>query len=190
MYRYTFGYSYGYAALDIIGTFILCVVAYAVAGFVTRWNMFIRAGERGWKALIPFYGDYIEWKIAGMGKDYFVVLILYAALTGTTALLSLLGTFGIILSLIFWVVVLAFVVVVLIRKSVRLAHAFGQSDLFGLMGLLLFPLFGLLVLSWGHCSYTAPARRLGPDGEPLSGLRDTMLGSFFSDIRRGRIIGE
>ena len=72
----------------------------------------------------------------------------------------------------------------------RLAHAFGQSDLFGLLVLLLFPLVGLLVLSWGNCSYTAPAPRLGEDGQPLTGLKGSMFLGMFSDIRRGRVIDQ
>ena len=30
---------------------------------VSRWMLFQKAGEKGWKSLIPFYGDYIQWRL-------------------------------------------------------------------------------------------------------------------------------
>ena len=191
MYRYDFGYAYGSGALAAIGIFLLALVIYVLVSFITRWNMFIKAGERGWKSLIPVYSEYTEWKIAGFGKEYWITLILYAALALTSLLLCLIDyRVGSIISAIFWAIGIAFVIIISIRKCMRLAGAFGQSDLFGLLVLLLFPTIGLLILSWGNCRYTAPAPRLGPDGRPLTGLKGTMLFTLFSDIRNGRIIDQ
>jgi hypothetical protein len=33
--------------------------------FASLWTIFEKSGEKGWKALIPFYSTYILWKISG-----------------------------------------------------------------------------------------------------------------------------
>ena len=42
---------------------------------VGLWNMFIKAGEPGWGAIIPFYRTYLLYKIADMKKAFWVYLI-------------------------------------------------------------------------------------------------------------------
>lgn len=42
---------------------------------VGTWLLFEKADEKGWKALIPFYGDYILFKIAGKKKWFILHMI-------------------------------------------------------------------------------------------------------------------
>ncbi len=187
-------YSYGYQVNTPIslpgGVFtiiVMMLLLYAGIGFINRWNMFIKAGEAGWKALIPIYSDYIVWKIAGFGKEFLRIILVTIGLVVLTLLLSLLGAFGVIVSLIAWAVFLILVVVITIRKSMRLAHAFGQSDTFGLLALFIFSSIGELILSWGNCTYTAPAQRVDENGNPIA-QSGTMLTGIFKDIKAGRAI--
>ena len=55
-----FGYSYNLQSLGVSGflVFLIFTLVYVAVSFVLRWNMFIKAGEPGWKSLIPFYSDY------------------------------------------------------------------------------------------------------------------------------------
>ena len=41
---------------------LLCILAY--------WMIFKKAGEAGWKALIPVYSTYIEYKLTWSGKMF------------------------------------------------------------------------------------------------------------------------
>ena len=50
---------------------IIYYILYIIAG----WKLFEKAGEQGWKALIPIYNSYIYYKIVGMKKWFWAVLI-------------------------------------------------------------------------------------------------------------------
>ena len=42
---------------------MLAILAMAVLMIVAMWRIFAKAGEAGWKAVIPFYNTYILYKI-------------------------------------------------------------------------------------------------------------------------------
>ena len=52
--------------LALIGasTLLLLMIAWLVLLIIARWRVFTKAGEKGWKSLIPIYSDYVEWRIA------------------------------------------------------------------------------------------------------------------------------
>lgn len=47
----------------------------AILTIIGLWGMFIKAGEKAWKSIFPFYNGYILCKIAGCTKLFFVELI-------------------------------------------------------------------------------------------------------------------
>ena len=55
-------------------------LALLVLGIVAKWFLFQKAGEPGWKAIIPFYNTYIECKLA----DCINLFIGYIVLTVIT----------------------------------------------------------------------------------------------------------
>ncbi len=179
-------YLRGVGAGGVLLAIVLVLAVYAAVNFILRWNMFIKAGERGWKSLIPFYGSYTEWKIAGFGKEYISLLLVGIGLVVISLLLGLLGAFGAILDVLCWVVFGVLLFIITIRKSMCLAHCFGQSDLFGLLALVVFSSIGLLVLSWGVCSYKAPEQKTDAEGNPIP--KKNMLTGIFSDIKAGKQI--
>lgn len=50
-----------YAILIIIFLMAVCLLILTVIGY---WGVFCKAGEKGWKVLIPFYNEYLLFKIA------------------------------------------------------------------------------------------------------------------------------
>jgi hypothetical protein len=54
--------------MDNFANFIC--IAYYVLLMVACWKVFEKAGEKGWKAIIPIYNEYITYKIAGI-KNWF-----------------------------------------------------------------------------------------------------------------------
>ena len=138
--------------------------------------------------LVPVYSDYIEWKIAGFGKEFIQLLLISVGLSVLTLLFSLLGAFGIFVNMILWIAYLVLTVIITIRKCICLAHCFGKDDTFGLVGLLIFSSIGTLILSWGNCEYTAPAVPVDAEGNLLS--KDSMVTGILADIKAGRPIGK
>lgn len=187
---YGYGYNYGLQSLGISGFLfaLLILLAYVATSFILRWNMFIKAGEPGWKSLIPVYNDYTEWKIAGFGREYVHLLLLGIALIILTLLFSLLGAFGAFLNIVLWIVYIVICIVITIRKCMCLAKAFGKDDTFGLLGLFIFSTIGTLILSWGNCIYTAPEIAVDEEGKPVQ--KSSLVTSIFADIKAGRPISK
>lgn len=53
-----------FAALILasIGTIVILAVGWYVLLAIAYWKIFEKAGEPGWKALIPFYNTYSQYK--------------------------------------------------------------------------------------------------------------------------------
>ncbi len=58
--------------------FTILIIAWWVLLIIARWKIFTKAGEAGWKSIIPIYADYIQWKIAWKKTGLFWVMLLLA----------------------------------------------------------------------------------------------------------------
>lgn len=129
------------------------------------WKVFTKANIAGWKALIPFYSDYVRYKIAGKASMYWGYLIITVAkqvysvfslvvLAGNLVELVANGTFnlsGIEMKAISWgLTVLIFIFDIYLGRY--LAKAFGKSESFGI-GLGLFPIIFVPILAFGKAEY-------------------------------------
>lgn len=55
--------------------FVLGTLALFIALIVANWKVFTKAGRAGWKSLIPIYGPYVAFDIAGVKKLFPIVFI-------------------------------------------------------------------------------------------------------------------
>lgn len=65
---------------------MLSCIALLVLVLIATWKIFVKAGEKGWKSLIPFYSVYIQCRIAGIPKIFWIdlpVMILLLVLNWT-----------------------------------------------------------------------------------------------------------
>lgn len=99
-------------------------LAVLVLSIVAAWKIFTKAGEAGWKSLIPFYNAYTLFRIAGRNGWWFLLM-------------------GIPLVNI----------VVAVMLALDLAKHFGKSAMFAIFGLILFPYVGVLMLAFGEAKY-------------------------------------
>ena len=91
---------------------------------VALWRVFEKAGEAGWKSIIPFYNTYTLFQIAGRnGWGFLLLFIPFVNL------------------------------VVSIILSIDLAKHFGKSTTFGVIGLFIFSVIGYLMLGFGDAKY-------------------------------------
>ena len=112
-------------------------------------KMFRKAGVAGWKAFIPVYNSYNEYKISWTGKIYFLALALNIA---TSALAK---STNFVLSLIAAAAGIALIVIA-VKQNIKMAKAFGKGAGTGIL-LILFPGITSLVLGFGKAEYTAIA---------------------------------
>ncbi len=137
----------------------------AILTIIGLWGMFIKAGEKGWKSIFPFYNGYILCKIAGCTKLFFIELISALVIVGTAIPVSVMGvavmmfgedvaeteaklaSMGItilaLLLIMFIAIIVDFVAQVLIANNV--SKAFGKSIGFTLGIIFLSPIFYLIL---------------------------------------------
>ena len=117
----------------------LIAIAFAVIEIIALWKIFEKAGEAGWKAIIPFYNIWVLLEIAGK--------------PGWWMLLSFIPFFG---SLIF--------LILYIMAMLELAKRFNKSVAFAIFGLIIFRIIGDLILGFGDAKYTGTVYRTFEDG--------------------------
>lgn len=108
--------------------FFLSAVGFVIAVLVIvgRWKMYEKAGEPGWASLIPFYSEYILFKIAwGNGVLFLLMLIPVVNL------------------------------VIGIMLSIKIARAFGMGTGFA-VGLIFLPGIFYPILGFSDAVYYGP----------------------------------
>lgn len=144
MYDY---YDYGYSSsvgtavsaatlASIISTYSIFVIAFYVALVVAQWKIFVKAGEEGWKAIIPIYNVIILYKISGLSPWLLLLFLLI------------------------WVPVVGWIISVTlgIVSMVKLGKAFNKSTGFIIGLIFLTPIFEM-ILGFGSAQYVGPATK-------------------------------
>jgi hypothetical protein len=108
----------GFAALWFIW------LLYVVILIIGIWKMFEKAGEPGWKSIVPVYNTYTLLRISGRNGWWFLGLFI-----------PLVNLF------------------VLIRLALDLAKHYGKSTVFAVFGLMIFTAIGYLMLGFGDAKY-------------------------------------
>ena len=116
-----------YAALSQYAVYFVIMIVITI---VAQWKIFTKAGEAGWKSIIPIYNAVVLFKIVGLSPW---LLLLYL-----TSIIPIVG--GII------------IFVLTIVMNVKLAKVFGKSGLFA-VGLIFLTNIFLLILAFGSAQY-------------------------------------
>ena len=121
------------------GAIVLLLVIFAAAIFVIVgwWKMFEKAGEPGWKAIVPIYNAIVLLRI--VGRPWWWIL------------LSLIPIVG-------------FILLIIVYND--LSKSFGKSTGFTFGLVLLHPIF-VLILGFGDARYRGPAAIPGAANQPL-----------------------
>lgn len=113
----------GAALAAAFGTYGIVILVVTVLVIVAQWKIFTKAGEHGWASIIPFYNNYVLFKIA-MGNGWLFLLCLVPVVN----------------------------FVILIVCMFKLAKAFGKGVGFGFGLWLLSPIF-MMILGFGSAEY-------------------------------------
>jgi uncharacterized membrane protein YoaK (UPF0700 family) len=107
----------------VVVIYLVLILVFIVAG----WMIFTKAGEAGWKVLIPIWNTLVLLKI--VGRPWWWILLLLIP----------------IVSFVVWIVV-----------AINLARSFDRSTGFGI-GLVFLPFIFGLILAFGSSTYRGPA---------------------------------
>ena len=115
-------YSYG-TRPTVSPVFTIAYWIVLIIALVASWKLISKAGEPGWKCLIPIYNVYIMFKIVyGNGWKFLLLLIPIVN------------------------------IVIAIKYVIDLAKVYGQSTLFG-VGMIFVPFIFQLILAFGNSEY-------------------------------------
>ena len=157
-YSGSYGAGMG-AALLIPGLLSLAV---SILMIIAQWRLFTKAGEAGWKCLIPFYGQYTWCKIVWSAKIFWIMLgiafgtgILSGILTASAANRYGSPGAGAIILGILMAAAAIWMLVIAIRMLIYTARAYGKSGGFAAGLFFLAPIF-LCILAFGDSEYVGP----------------------------------
>lgn len=143
--------------LSAVGFFvavIMGVLAYSAVctllRWICRWRIFTKAGEKGWKGLIPLYNTYLEYGFTWNTKFFFLM----AALFVSTNILGAAAAEGGFITFAAGICGLASTLITLIQRY-KLAAAFGHGIGFSI-GLCIFEPIFLIILAFGKSEYIGP----------------------------------
>lgn len=130
---------------------ILCVLM-----IIAWWKIFTKAGEKGWKAIIPVYNSYTMYKVSWKTSMWWIMLavsivcIIGASMlsSSTTASPSVIGL------ILYWAAGIVMFVIQIIF-SVKLAKSFGKGGGFA-VGLIFLNIIFMLILAFGNAQYIGP----------------------------------
>ena len=52
------------------GIYLIFALAWWILQIIANWNIFTKAGEAGWKSIIPIYGDYVSYADRCTAQNY------------------------------------------------------------------------------------------------------------------------
>ncbi len=158
------------ASIAVAAVFLIITLAGLVLITAAIWRILTKAGEKGWKSLVPIYNLIVIHKIVGMSNVWLLIDLMLCA-------------FGMILPFmkdsILWIETTSFVIssaftlvyeIIIINK---LCNVFGKGDGFKL-GTFFLPLIFIPILGFGKARYAPPGTE-HPDkpftGSPAARIR-------------------
>ena len=134
------------SALAAQPTWVLILdLAICVLYVVEMWKIFVKAGEPGWKAIIPFYNLYTTCKIT-LGNGLWFLLF-FAPIASVFIPFKIVG-----------IIAIAICAILNLMISIAMAKSFGKGIGFGI-GIFILSVILLGVLAFGDSKYIGPWKK-------------------------------
>lgn len=123
------------------GAWLLFYVIFLVLIIVAYWKIFVKAGEAGWKSIVPIWNIIILLKI--IGRPWWWLLLMFIPFVN-------------------------FVVAIVV--AIDLGKAFGKDVVWSVFLLIIFSVVGYLILGLGDAKYVGPSAGAAPSAPtPVAG---------------------
>ncbi|MBQ6992028.1 MAG: hypothetical protein IJN50_03860 [Clostridia bacterium] len=154
------------AMLETIGsiTYIIVMMLYyaiyfgvTIFQYICLWKIFVKAGQEGWKCLIPVYNGIVLFKFIGLSPYLlFIYLLPFLLVFGIFIISFLLAMGAEVFYIIFFFMVIYFVVILGVYAlnivyMIYLGKAFNKSAAF-IVGLVLIPIVFQAILAFDKTS--------------------------------------
>ena len=148
------GFEFGAAVILFIASIVIYVALTAIY-IISEWMIFKKAGEKSWKALIPFYSVFVSHHIVGMSHVWFIIEVI----TWIAELVfEILESVPKPVDFWFGLFTLAFTLVSGVVHAIKLCNCFGKGTRFK-VGLILIPEIFMLILAFGKAQFTKPEHK-------------------------------
>ncbi len=145
---------------SIIFVYGIFAIAFWILLLIGQWFIFTKAGEAGWKSLIPFLNGHVCYRICWKPMYYWIFLLLGAVTSWISS-----NTDGNIFLLFLSFACTVGALVIHVLFSIRLSKAFGHGAGFA-VGLILLPSIFTMILGLGSSQYV---------GHPDNASSDTVI---------------
>ena len=135
----------------IVGVVVVITIIWFILQVIADWKIFTKAGQAGWKSIIPIYNYYVEYDLCwngAYGLLYAVLLYVVNMIYSKQNMANWLVIIGGILCI--------GLIVLHIKESLNLAKSFGKGTGFGVC-LILFGPIARMVLGFGKAQYVGKA---------------------------------
>lgn len=130
------------------GIYLIFALVWWILQIIANWNIFTKAGEAGWKSLIPIYGDYVSYKIAWQTSYFWLSFMLGIVASYVSSANLNESIFLTVIATLLRIVI----AVINIMYCIKLSRAFGHGIGFAIGLILLQPIF-LLILGFSSDQY-------------------------------------
>ena len=131
---------------------IVAIILIYVIFVAAEWKILTKAGEKGWKSLIPVYNVFVSHHIAGMSHIWFILEVVTWILEVILELVKGLPSWVVLAFGLFTVV---FTVVSELVHIIKMCSCFGRRTAFKI-GMILIPGLFFLIIAFGRSKYQKP----------------------------------
>lgn len=119
---------------------------------VSEWKILEKAGEKGWKSLIPFYNLFISHHIVGMAHIWFILEVIFWFVE---LILELIPAVPDMVELSCGLVIGLFTIISEVIHINRLCNCFKKPTSFKI-GMIILPELFMPIIAFGNSVYTPP----------------------------------
>lgn len=130
-----------------IGVYTVVTLVWWLLGVIAKWKLFTKAGEAGWKSIIPIYSDYIMYKLSWETMMFWIVLILAIVASIISGILG-----DTVVSIVIQAVITVVMLVISIIEQYKISLSYGHGVGFCIGLILLNPIF-MIILGLGSSEY-------------------------------------
>lgn len=133
--------------------FSVFLIIVTIMVIIAEWRILTKAGEKGWKSLIPFYNIYISHHIVGMKHFWFVLEVIVWSIEFVLAILEPVPDWA---ELAFGIPTALITLISALIHINLLCNCFGKGSWYKIC-MIFVPEVIMMIIAFGKAEYTKPA---------------------------------
>lgn len=136
---------------SVFSSLLIILIALIILLTVAEWKILTKAGEKGWKSLIPFYNIFVSHHIVGMSHTWFIIEVIAWIIEFVLELIKMPAPVVLAVG----IAVGIFTLVSELVHIIKMCRCFGKGTGFKI-GMILIPELFMLIIAFGKSEYKKP----------------------------------